>query len=71
MSIPWLEKVNAISVNPDMATREDIARLAAEHSGLMFLLIDWTKFLLDSGWINLADELQNKIDETVLDANEI
>jgi len=30
MSIPWAEKVALISINPDVASREDIARLAAE-----------------------------------------
>ena len=28
--ISWTERVNAISINPDMATRDDIARMAAE-----------------------------------------
>ena len=28
--IPWDERVSAISINPDMATREDVARLASE-----------------------------------------
>jgi len=28
--LPWNERVAAISVNPDMASREDIARMAAE-----------------------------------------
>lgn len=29
-NLPWNERVPAISINPDMATRHDIARLAAE-----------------------------------------
>ncbi len=29
-NLPWNERIPAISINPDMATREDIARLAAE-----------------------------------------
>ena len=28
--LPWTERVNAISINPDMATRKDIADMAAE-----------------------------------------
>ena len=30
MSIPWTERINAISVNPAMATLKDIAKMAAE-----------------------------------------
>jgi len=30
MSLPWSEKVPAISINPEMATRDDVARLASE-----------------------------------------
>ena len=30
--LPWRERVNAISVNPEMATREDVLRMAAELS---------------------------------------
>lgn len=30
----WNERVATISINPDMATREDIARLAAEYMEL-------------------------------------
>jgi len=26
----WLERIPTLSINPDMATREDVARLAAE-----------------------------------------
>lgn len=29
MTLPWRELVPALSINPDMATREDVARLAA------------------------------------------
>jgi hypothetical protein len=32
MEIPWNEKINIISINPDCATRNEIARLAAELS---------------------------------------
>lgn len=28
--LPWSERVPTISINPDMATRDDIARLASE-----------------------------------------
>lgn len=37
--LPWSERVNCISVNPEMATIADIARLAAEHSDMTQLLI--------------------------------
>jgi hypothetical protein len=30
MTLPWDERIATISINPDMATREDIAMLAAE-----------------------------------------
>lgn len=30
--LTWNERINAISINPDMATRDDIARLASELS---------------------------------------
>ena len=29
--LPWSERINAISINPGMATIDDIAKLAAEH----------------------------------------
>ena len=29
-NLPWNEKVPVLSINPDMATRDDIARLASE-----------------------------------------
>lgn len=28
--LPWPERVNMLSINPDAATREDIARMAAD-----------------------------------------
>lgn len=28
--LPWCERVPALSIHPDMATRHDVARLAAE-----------------------------------------
>ena len=28
--LPWIERVGAISVHPDMATFEDIAKMSAE-----------------------------------------
>ena len=31
MKVPWSERVPAISINPDMATRDDVARLATEY----------------------------------------
>ena len=29
MEIPWSEKVNMLSINPDAATRDDVANMAA------------------------------------------
>lgn len=34
IALLWDERLNAISVNPDMATREDIAKMASELSDL-------------------------------------
>jgi hypothetical protein len=31
-NLPWSEKVNMLSINPDAASREDIAKMAAELS---------------------------------------
>lgn len=28
--LPWSERLNALQINPDMATREDIANMAEE-----------------------------------------
>ncbi len=33
-TLPWSERVNAISINPDMANRDDIAKMASEHAEL-------------------------------------
>jgi hypothetical protein len=32
LKLPWSERVNMLSINPDAATRDDIARMAAELS---------------------------------------
>lgn len=58
--LSWIERINAISVNPDMATRDDIARMAAEiqesvqawypaseppkDSRHVLLAIEWTNY---------------------------
>lgn len=30
--LPWSERVNMLSINPDAATRDDVARMASELS---------------------------------------
>ena len=30
--LPWRERINAISIHPEMATKEDVLRMAAELS---------------------------------------
>jgi hypothetical protein len=35
----WLERVPTLSINPDMATREDVVRLAGELIRARWLLI--------------------------------
>lgn len=32
MEIPWSERVNMLSINPDAASRDDVAKMAAELS---------------------------------------
>lgn len=39
--LPWSERVNAIAVNPDMASRDDIAKLASELGEATRLLRHW------------------------------
>lgn len=34
--LPWIERLNMLSVNPDAATRDDVARMAAELSMLWY-----------------------------------
>ena len=33
--LPWNERVNMLSINPDAATREDVARMAADVSDVL------------------------------------
>jgi hypothetical protein len=48
--IPWEERVSMLSINPDAATQDDIARLAAELMEANYKL-EWVKFRLK----NLTD----------------
>ena len=36
--LPWTERINMLAVNPDAATRDDVAMLAAERNDLEILL---------------------------------
>jgi hypothetical protein len=38
--LPWSERVNMLSINPDAATRDDVARMAAELSEAKFISIN-------------------------------
>ncbi len=42
--LPWSERVNAISINPDMANRDDIAKMASDIQEFKLLLADWQKW---------------------------
>jgi hypothetical protein len=64
LACPWSERVNALSVNPDMAKREDIARMASELTSALDL-IQWVIWRVGKhkttgewhDWLNEADVL--------------
>lgn len=35
MGLPWHERINMLSINPDAASRDDVARLAADLSAAL------------------------------------
>lgn len=35
--LPWIERIGMLSINPDAANRDDVARLASE----LLAIIDW------------------------------
>jgi len=39
-NLTWPERVNMLSVNPDAATREDVANMAADIQDFIRLLVD-------------------------------
>ena len=44
MKMPWDEKVTILSINPDAASRDDIARLASDVVHLRDLADRWKRF---------------------------
>ena len=51
MSLPWPERISMISINPDSASRDDIARMAAELSEYKFMVecfIVWSEKILET-----------------------
>ena len=54
MSLSWNEKINAISIDPDRASRDDVARMAAELSEANVRIAE------------LEEELENVVNEVCL-----
>ena len=70
MKIPWDEKVEMLSINPDAASRDDIARLASDVVHLRDLEDRWKRFttaLLELALRFLSDEHMRELTKALAD----
>lgn len=65
--IPFSERVNAISINPNMATQDDVARMAATITGMAIALMKVVRYCqYPDGRVDMPDayavEVQKAMD---------
>jgi hypothetical protein len=58
-TLPWSERVAAISINPEMANRNDVAKIASE------LLAEWNT-LPDKGLVEALEEIAQDLNSPAI-----
>jgi hypothetical protein len=59
--LPWSERINAISVNPDMANRDDVAKMAAQLSEAKAEVEALQQQIKDK-WVSVEERIRQEMD---------